>query len=149
MTRCHKYKRQGSLLHCSGCKVDHPATSEFFPTTCYVRKDGTRTLSNRCRNCRVTAEQQRYLANYHRLTKYGLTPEAFLEILDKQGGVCRICQLTPNKRGLFIDHDHETGNVRGLLCNACNLMLGFANDSPERLLAAVAYLQQTEAQVVS
>jgi len=63
--------------------------------------------------------------------KYNLTPEKYQAIHDAQGGVCAICLepesfLTPkgNIRPLAVDHDHNTGKVRGLLCDRCNLGLG-------------------------
>jgi ribosomal protein L24E len=54
--------------------------------------------------------------------RYGLTIEQFDEMLAEQGGVCAICGTdTPLGRGTFhVDHDHQTGQVRGLLCHPCN-----------------------------
>lgn len=65
-----------------------------------------------------------------------------------QGGVCAICrqpeQMRKNGqiRALSVDHDHETGTVRGLLCGHCNSILGLAKDSVDRLSRAIDYLQQ-------
>ena len=64
------------------------------------------------------------------LRKYGITPEQYAQMLLDQGGVCAICGL-PETRilhgqvcQLCVDHDHETGEVRGLLCFMCNTTLG-------------------------
>lgn len=74
-------------------------------------------------------------------TKYGLTPSAFGVMLGKQEGRCMICAgILKSGRGTHIDHDHDTGKVRGLLCNACNLILGHAKDNPAILKAAAMYL---------
>jgi hypothetical protein len=75
--------------------------------------------------------------------KYGLSAAGYDDLLAQQGGVCAICQqLDPKGRRLAVDHCHETGRVRGLLCVPCNVGIGNLNDDPERLLAAVAYLQE-------
>lgn len=69
-------------------------------------------------------------------------------MLAAQDGVCAICrngEASKSNRGhrrrrLTVDHDHETGQVRGLLCSGCNLALGGFRDSPDLLLAAASYL---------
>lgn len=69
--------------------------------------------------------------------------EDYNRIFDAQNGCCAICgrhQSELDKR-LSVDHDHETGEVRGLLCHGCNLGLGYFKDSPTRLSNASAYLQ--------
>lgn len=78
-------------------------------------------------------------AAYHRLKAYGLSDEDFAAMLAAQGGACAICQRITD-RPLHVDHDHETGRVRGLLCYSCNAALGSFGDSPARLLSALAYL---------
>lgn len=59
--------------------------------------------------------------------------------LELQDGKCAICKEPMDQS--YIDHDHETGEVRGLLCHRCNSGLGFFNDDPQRLLAALEYLR--------
>ena len=66
-------------------------------------------------------------------------------MLRGQGGVCAICKRTetnPRYDHLGVDHDHNTGQVRGLLCSMCNQALGMLSDSPEILEEAVAYLRR-------
>lgn len=75
---------------------------------------------------------------------YGIEP-AELEALErKQGGVCAICGGPPNGPGsrLHVDHDHESGRIRGLLCGRCNTMLGMCKDDSNVLRAAVRYLNR-------
>jgi len=61
---------------------------------------------------------------------YGLTPEQYDELLKRQGGKCAICRARPKSKRLAVDHDHGTGEVRGLLCSRCNHdLLGSAWDS--------------------
>ena len=71
------------------------------------------------------------------LQKYGLAREEYADLREKQDGKCAICQ-EPGRLG--VDHNHEIGVVRGLLCNHCNSLLGFAKDSPARLFRAIGYL---------
>ncbi len=72
------------------------------------------------------------------LRKYGLTHETYAALLAKQGGKCAICRLEMARP--CIDHNHETGATRALLCVACNAGLGNFMDAPANLLAAVDYL---------
>ena len=68
-------------------------------------------------------------------------------MLEDQGGVCAICKGPPNGRydKYVIDHDHRTGNVRGLLCNNCNAAIGFLRDDVELVDAAARYLREHKA----
>ena len=70
-------------------------------------------------------------------SRYGLSEKEFAEMRDSQKGRCAICQ---SEDRLVIDHDHDTGAVRGLLCHGCNVGLGFFRDDPSRLEGAIAYL---------
>lgn len=56
--------------------------------------------------------------------KFGITVEQYDEMLAAQNGACGICSKPPEKKRLAIDHDHETGAIRGLLCVPCNAALG-------------------------
>lgn len=63
--------------------------------------------------------------------KYGITIQDYLEILAQQGGVCALCANPPNEgKKLHVDHCHETGRVRGLLCHQCNWYLGKVDKDP-------------------
>jgi hypothetical protein len=82
----------------------------------------------------------------HRKDRYGLTPEAFNAKVEAQGGVCAICCELPDGKGamgvLHVDHDHESGVVRDLLCHKCNKGLGSFRDSPTMLSKAMWYLMK-------
>lgn len=75
----------------------------------------------------------------NRLSRYRMTPEAFDALYQKQKGKCAICEEFKGQ-SLKIDHDHNTGQVRGLLCNKCNSGLGGLGDNIEGLRKALAYL---------
>lgn len=73
---------------------------------------------------------------------YGMTVEKYNSLLESQGGVCAICKDTCSSgRRLGVDHNHDTGEVRGLLCNNCNRTLGLLKDNPDIFLRAADYLQ--------
>ena len=76
------------------------------------------------------------------LAKYGLVPEEWQEMWDRQEGKCASCgdPLKTGTGGCAVDHDHITGRVRELLCTPCNIGLGLYRDSPERLEQAAQYL---------
>jgi hypothetical protein len=79
----------------------------------------------------------------HRYKKlYKLSVEEYETLLDSQEGCCKICgtHCEKLKTRLHVDHCHVTGDVRGLLCRKCNLMLGHANDDPDILKNALLYL---------
>ena len=72
---------------------------------------------------------------------YALTVEDYWAIYEAQGGVCALCQRARGlSRRLSVDHDHETGLVRGLLCNTCNKFLGHLRDSPHAFVRGAYYL---------
>lgn len=64
-------------------------------------------------------------------------------LLSRQGGGCAICHAVPEGRQHHIDHDHESGMIRGLLCGPCNMALGLFKDDVGRLEAAIHYLNQS------
>ena len=70
---------------------------------------------------------------------YNITLEDYQKMYEEQRGQCYLC---PSESKLFVDHCHTTGEVRGLLCNNCNLMLGHAKDSPAVLRLAASYLER-------
>ena len=72
--------------------------------------------------------------------RYGITVAQYDALFMEQGGACAICKTTPSGR-LHVDHDHETGRVRGLLCTRCNQGLGYFLDRADLLRAAAVYTE--------
>jgi hypothetical protein len=70
--------------------------------------------------------------------RYGMSHAEYSQRIADQGGRCAICGVVTQK--LVVDHNHQTSEVRGLLCVSCNGLLGLANDSPRVLAAAIEYL---------
>lgn len=78
---------------------------------------------------------------------YGLSVIQYFEILADQGGGCAICKTkTPGSgKAMFsVDHSHQTGQIRGLLCSPCNTALGLFQDDQNRLQNAMEYLAKAE-----
>lgn len=75
----------------------------------------------------------------YRLAKYGIDKERWLRAYEEQEGKCKLCLRA---RKLQVDHDHETGFFRGLLCSHCNTGIGMFEDDPETLERAIAYLKE-------
>jgi len=73
--------------------------------------------------------------------RYGITLEQVEQLRIKQGGRCALCGEPPSAKGLCVDHDHATGRVRGLLCNGCNVGLGYLGDTAEGLRRALRYVE--------
>lgn len=78
-------------------------------------------------------------------TQYNLTSAEWEVMFAHQGGRCASCGTDSAKR-LVVDHCHDTGKVRGLVCDPCNLAIGLADDSPVRLRSIAAYLEGGDAQ---
>lgn len=90
------------------------------------------------------AQRAKYDPMRERESKYGLPAEQYVAMAEQQQGRCAICGKQPTgigRAGLVVDHDHTTGQVRGLLCSACNTGLGKLGDTAEALERALAYLR--------
>lgn len=87
--------------------------------------------------------------NQH-LREYGITIEDYDTMLKSQDYKCAICRCSIEDLGeykyrpLFIDHNHKTGKIRGLLCNNCNFILGHAKDDISILENAIKYLKESD-----
>lgn len=99
---------------------------------------------SRCKACASSAAHERRLE-----TTYGITPEEYRRIFfDVQGGRCAVCRNQPRSIRFAVDHDHKTGEVRGILCKRCNHdLLGGGHDSVDTLWNAIEYLLFPPAQV--
>jgi hypothetical protein len=93
-----------------------------------------------------TGKNKEYSLRFH----YNLSVEVYNKLLASQDNVCLICKQpeiridprTKVTRQLAVDHDHKTGEIRGLLCGNCNGALGFVNDNVDTLLNMIEYLRK-------
>ncbi|QES58727.1 hypothetical protein DEJ51_06325 [Streptomyces venezuelae] len=90
-------------------------------------------LATRCKACRAVGRRVGHLER-----SYGMTEADRDEMIGAQGGVCVICQKAPAEH---VDHDHQTGKVRGVLCFSCNAALGQFKDRPDVIRRAAAYVE--------
>ena len=88
----------------------------------------------------MTATRERYLQR-----TYGIGEADYEALLAAHGGNCWICDKSPTKRRLHVEHDHKTGLIRGLACWRCNRGLQQYSDDSATLRAAADYLESTEA----
>ena len=125
---------------CPKCSTVFPATSEFF-----YAGQGRGRLAGYCKKCSA-----KYQLSWSRKRKLGISEDKLDELSLKQNGKCAICGRKQPETGshryksLAVDHCHETGKIRGLLCNNCNRALGLFQDSPELLCRAAEYLTFNE-----
>lgn len=88
-------------------------------------------------------DYKKYLKRRNLFNVYGISMNDYDKLLAEQEGMCAACSGPPTGRGvLHLDHDHETGQIRGLLCHHCNAALGMALDRVERLEMLIAYLDK-------
>lgn len=154
---------------CSNCKLEKPLTEYHkkgngFRSHCKTcRSKGGRLKSKEiddtklCLRCKEykninlfnfkssktgkKKETCRYCESLKHKTKYGITTEQYKQMLVDQNNLCKICNLPESSgRELYVDHNHLTNEVRGLLCNQCNTALGKFKDNPELLRSAIKYL---------
>ena len=132
-------KRHGKL--CIRCDNRKPL-NEFG-----THKTSIDGHSSVCRRCRMEGKKRRNQRQHNRYySKKCNTDIDYSAVLQEQNGRCAICGVDSNSIGrrLSIDHNHESGAFRGLLCHNCNVLLGHAKDSPDLLRKAICYLLQDE-----
>lgn len=131
---------------CPKCDVYKPKDL-FYRSKSH--KDGCSSYCKACQNLRTTSyardnKEKIPTQSYSLKRRYGITSEEYLQMLDNQGGKCAICEVENclTGRALAVDHCHDTGKIRGLLCSNCNIGLGNFKDSLELLKKSVQYLSK-------
>jgi hypothetical protein len=128
------------------------------------RRAMKRGYTSWCRDCENLASKKRYIPKpakppsvqkpYDTLSalkrmlksRYSITYEEYLCLYEEQNGMCAICgeyRKLGGADGLYIDHDHKNGRVRGLLCPACNAAIGMFNDDVQLIQKAIGYLAKS------
>lgn len=131
------------MKHCPECDTTKPLGDFYLDTT-------KGWYSRRCKACTIAAADRWRRANPEKVARsqrnsalrrnYGLTENDLNGMLASQRQRCKICCVTITIKSLVVDHDHETGKLRGLLCSQCNRGLGLLKDDPAVIRSAIRYL---------
>lgn len=134
---------------------------QYEKTFAMRHPNSNKERSERYRNANLDKARKASLTSYHKTREanpdevykkkrdlmlkrnYGISVSEYDELLQSQNNVCAVCHKPePWRRGyLHVDHNHKTGQLRGLLCSKCNLALGHANDDVNILRALIRYIQ--------
>lgn len=144
------------MKKCSVCKELKDKLVDFYPQRKY-KPTGKQYYYSQCKVCLLKGQAKRYspLRDYKiKLNrKYGLSWEEYLVLYNSQQGRCKICDIflelpgnTKEKRHLagVVDHNHETGKVRGILCLNCNTGIGHLQDDMDVVEKAYKYLKDND-----
>ena len=120
---------------CNKCGKNFPATLDYF----YKNVKGEFGLYSCCKICCKERDKEKHL-----VYAYGITEGDWWGLFKQQKGKCVICKRHQSKltKTLVVDHDHKTGEIRALLCNNCNALLGYAGEDTKVLLSAIKYLEK-------
>ena len=130
---------------CNLCN-EEKSLSEFYQF--YNKWSGKNYNSSRCKQCHLEYKKNNPNTSKNKKSeklklRYGITYEYWESMRKKENFSCMICGITEDEIGkkLDVDHCHNTGKVRGVLCNPCNTTLGHAKDNIAILEAAIDYLK--------
>lgn len=130
---------------CSKCKENKPLNLFYKDNR---SKLGVQSMCKDCfKNWQRTPTGKLTARKAHLVQTYSITLEQYNKLLEQQNYSCAICKTKDEDcykgsgNNLAVDHCHETGKVRGLLCASCNIMLGNAKDKIEILEEAITYLK--------
>ncbi len=124
----------GGRKECSKCGEVKDATSEFFAKNRSKSDD----LSSWCKVCKAEFDKINHIYR-----TYGLTNEVYKNMLRRQNNCCDLCgdPFTPKLKP-HVDHNHKTGQIRGLVCVHCNNVLGYGREDPEIYQKAIDYVKR-------
>lgn len=129
------------MKRCNRCGIEKPV-EDFYRDNRKV--DGRQGYCKLCDKLRRrdpgNSERNKRSAWLSKLKQFGITEDDYEHMFEKQMGLCAICHKPDNIR-LAVDHDHDTGKVRGLLCKRCNMGIGLLNDDPDIVTSAALYLK--------
>jgi hypothetical protein len=133
LTRSDKERKDNLLANgfaeCPGCDQTLPVDS--FSTN-KGRRNG---LNSYCKEC----QRDSYVKS-----TYNISAGQYRELIQLQENKCAICKSSNGDKRLCVDHCHDTGEVRGLLCHTCNRSIGLLNDDVDLLTNAINYLKKDQ-----
>lgn len=132
---CREYCKRGHLL--AKTRRNRQNNSHAYCIEC-----SRITSTARYRRIGKTQKYKDMARNTNLKRQFGITLELYKEMFDRQDGKCLICGNGPHAKSLHVDHDHDTGEIRGLLCNKCNAHLGWFERNQTK---ATAYINDRRA----
>lgn len=121
--------------------VTQPKQSKQSKEKKYWEKNKEKILE-RLRKKRLSLSKKELQAIHLKQT-YNMTLADYDQLLEAQDGMCVICSEPPSVQRLFVDHNHETGEIRGLLCPRCNMLTGFVETYYHLLPNLLQYIKET------
>lgn len=140
LTRRGRLVQEGKS-YCPKCDSVKPI-GEFLTDT--HTKYGISIYCAKCHQEKAKVRYRKYPDYYKDAdlkAKFGLSLEQYRELEERQDHKCALCHKERGPKRFAVDHDHKTGKNRGLLCDRCNLGLGWFEDSIELLEAAIRYIK--------
>jgi hypothetical protein len=150
-----KGTRDGHRGECKGCFKERAAKryrENPEPVKQRARqwqRDNHERHAEYMRGYRASGRRSEVDRRSHLRRKFGITPERYDEMLEAQGGGCAICRKPPRDDiSLHVDHDHDSGAIRGLLCFDCNAGIGKLREDVDLLGASITYLLDHDPEMV-
>lgn len=155
--RVHSKNRPKRLV-CVSCKRQHQNQRNAERKLLFESGALQHPEHKKCAKCKKEKMASEFIKHYHTSTglgsycllchaeiniasKYGMSPETLKKFKKDRNNQCEVCG---SKKSIVVDHNHETGVVRGLLCNNCNAALGFVEEDTYRLANLADYLHRKE-----
>ena len=136
----YKSKKDGLMYSCKSCsRKNKDEWNKNNPEKTKIQN----RKSDKVRSIKIKEDPIRY-RKYREIqvkNKYGISMEDYDKMFLSQNSVCAICKSS-TINALCVDHNHETGQIRGLLCHRCNLVIGNAKENINTLLETITYLQK-------
>lgn len=143
------------MKKCSDCE-EEKSFDDFYARARHKKYPNTPAgYDTRCKPC-ARAERTRFVRNNPQKIRntalkmaYGIDLSVYNKMFENQMGCCLICNQHQSdlNKSLRVDHNHETGEVRGLLCSNCNVGIGMFKDNPKFLESAIKYLTKLKTEL--
>lgn len=133
-------RTSGYSYECKACYQKRAPLKKESPQAAIARLERNR---ERRKRPEIRERYRKTFRTWDLKKRYGLTYEQYNALIESQSGQCAICGgdlLGLDSRKVHVDHCHDSGQVRGVLCHHCNMLVGFARNSPTVLAKAIEYL---------
>ena len=124
------------MKNCSWCKETLPL--DRFSKRTY--SSGNIGYQSKCKSCEKVSKKRYYKPHENIRRALNISDSDYTTLIEKSQGHCEVCSRPLTK--ICIDHDHNTGKVRGVLCNNCNTALGLVGDNVSTLTKLIQYLER-------